>query len=295
MQGSTFANNQTYWRFPYVPSTDNYVTDVRMRRISLLNSTNNLPLQTAQAKLWFKPDDDLSFNRDLTDSYGKLPAEQRFIKNGANNYRRDYIGEYEWIVTLTPKLNGLPYNVPSTPPMTNSNYLVNSGEYVMSVVVFSKRKPRLESIEVNVAGAAEFVEAERVCNVNNFLGNGIGGGDVEIITRSGYASDTFVRENDWVMLGGMMQQTLLDPNNPVTFSNMPLFQWYRVSNIQGESVSVGNGQFKKIVTLEGADWPVRYSNDNTKLVCPGGVQMTLVSGVVGVFQRTITLDSGDIW
>ena len=313
------TNNMSYWRFPYVPEVN--ANDPRMHRISLISPFTNAPLSIQQARLRFKSADDLIFNREAKDAFGPLPAAQVLMPN---NTRRDYFAEYEWIVTLVPKFNGNPD--PNLPPGINGiqSNLVQSGEYVLSVVVFHSRRARLDTILVNQANE-NFVEDERVCDVVSFLGNGIGGGDVLIrsrvhaLTSKHHDADTFARENDWVMLGRTAKifdatgNPIIDPVSGTQVVTAPIFQWYRVTGVQGDPTALDNtsnpiasttGPYFRYLTLQGADWFMNDLNDptlNTNLgqADPNSkiplASMSLVSGVVGVFERTIRLDTGDLW
>jgi hypothetical protein len=299
------ANNQEYWQFPYVPQRRSGMAadpnDVRMWRISLANPINNtLTLSAEQARLWFRSADDLIFNRDAKDTQGPLPALQSYMTfpdpNGGTtplSGRRDYMAEYEWIATMVPKFNGIGAN------------LVNSGEYVLSIVVFHNRRPRLDTILVNTQASDNFAEDERIADVIAFNGSGVGGGDITVRTREHtditrhVEADLTVRENDWVLMSGMAYMGPLATAQRVA----PIHQWYRVVGVQNESTSSSmvSGAFEKQLTLQGADWPVDPSKSlyvpipnhaeppqytNAELF----TQITFVSGVVGVFERTIRLD-----
>jgi type II secretory pathway pseudopilin PulG len=295
------ANNQEPWLFPFVPRKNiggSINNDARMWRISLANPNNNaLVLSQEQARLWFRSADDLIFNRDAKDANGPLPALQSYMTfpdpGGSKTNlpgRRDYMAEYEWIATLTPKLNGQTGNS------------VNSGEYVMSVVVLHNRRPRLDTILVNSGASDNFAEDERVADVTTFYGNGIGGGDILVQTREHsnltpnrhIEADLQVRENDWAMLSGMLYSNAANPATTPPTPVAPLFQWYRVTGVQAETSGPNAASaYEKQFTLQGADWPL----DTTRglYVLPATApnyftQITFVSGVVGVFERTIRLE-----
>jgi hypothetical protein len=57
----------------------------------------------------------------------------------------------------------------------------------------------------------------------------------------------------------------------------PLFHWYRVASVNGESYAGGSGSLRDL-TLDGPDWPVALIPKT---------QLTIVSGVVGVFSTPV--------
>jgi hypothetical protein len=266
------------YTFPYTASQN--ASDVRMVRVTLPNSpSSTLAASAGQARLLFKVSDDLIFDRPK-DALGQLPASQGYLIDNTNtNQRRDYMAEFEYLLTLTPRMVGIPvFQDVNTGALLNSQSnpepvpFERPTQYSLSVVVMHQRQPLLNTI---VPGTANDTEAERVLDVvspGGFLGNGIGGGDVLVQSRAGRpATDTVVHEGDWVMLSGMLYVT--DSNGPKIAG--PIFRWYRVTSLQGEAFPQG-GVYQRYLTLDGPDWPV--SN------VPNGTQMTIVSGVVGVYE-----------
>jgi hypothetical protein len=250
--------------FPYYsPGSPN---EARMHRITLPSGMGTA-MSTAQARLLFKCSDDLLFEK-ASDNLGPLPARQFYIEGqGGTPVRRDYYGEFEWMVTLTPKMTGVMTD--SSGNDSNGNPagipFENTREYRASVVVFHQRPPRLDTID---QGDATHAATERVVNVTNFYGQGFNGGEVRIEATN--AIDLAIRGGDWVMLSGVQR----------TNGRMqaPLFNWYRVAAVHGEAFDLGGGQYERFVTLEGGDWPVNAVQQT---------QMTIVSGAVGVFEQMV--------
>lgn len=288
---NTDAGGQSPAGFPYVAA--NYTNDeVRMQRITLSNGAS-AAMGVAQSRLLFKVSDDLLFNKpdDLT-----TPAAQNYLVNDSSaTQRRDYFANFEYMITLTPGLTGVPvYQVPTMAGMryyphwmAAPHYEPGLGEeqtpyqstnqYTMSVVVMHQRQPRLETI---LAAGPNSPAAERVVSVAAFGAGGIAGGDVQIETRTGQPeSDIFVREGEWVLLSGMTYSKPATNNGPRKLMG-PLFQWYKVVGLEAETEPSGS-TFKRWVTLEGPDWPVD--------LVPNGTQMTIVSGAVAVYQQTVTI------
>ncbi len=81
------------------------------------------------------------------------------------------------------------------------------------------------------------------------------------------------------MLGGNMYSIPNPPAAPRKFLGT-LFHWYRVVAVNGDPY--GPGQQLRDLTLDGPDWPAN--------LMANGTQMTIVSGVVGVFTTTVDLD-----
>lgn len=301
-------------------------TEVRMLRITLANGFTardrgvstpatpyafpTLPMGTQQARTIFKVSDDLLFERP-EDSTGFLPARQEvlFDSNGATQ-RRDYFADFEWIVTATPQIaydNSL--LAVNLPPWRNT------GTYDLAVVVFYQRRADLSAIlEYDANIDATFAEDERVVNVtfDNGAGtptNGLNGGDLVIRPRSATRPDTDIalQPDQWVMLSADTHRAVPDPNNPgdpnatvfippLDQPGLPIFQWYRVV----QTSLAYNDSRLRYVTLEGADWPTaidpavpgvvaRHPITDQPTFVIGPTQMTICSGVVGVFHDTMQL------
>lgn len=275
--------------FPFTPPILGNVNDVRMARVTLRAAPGTAipgPMSTAQARNIFKVPDDLIFERppDAT-----VPAQQLLIqRSDLAEVRRNYMADYEYVITMTPNLRGIPVgyvapNNPSSPPIS---YLFGGApfapermpmdppsEYTMSAVVFYKRQVDLSEY---VPGDRNEPEAERVTDVVNFYNSGFNGGDITIRARSTVnGNELEVHQGDWVLLSGNMYTQSV----PRKFMG-PLFQWYRVASVNGETYGAG----LRDLTLDGPDWPV---NLMAPLGSPGGVQLSIISGVVGVFSTQV--------
>jgi hypothetical protein len=290
--------------FPFKPSTG--LNDVRMARYTLRRNPYSIvdfnPMQVSQARLLFKMSDDLIFERptDLT-----APAIQRhsdpmnsFFGNGgwiqddnANDLRRNFMADYEYIITMTPNIRGVPYGQsPGFPPtyyaLDGSTGIEpfpmeNPTEYVMSAVVFYKRQTQLNTY---IPSDPNDPEVERVTDVVAFAGNGVNGGDVTIQARNPAAKELRIHEGDYVMLSGNTYS--ISPFPPQRKFLGPRFQWYRVVAVNGDSYPNG-GNIQRDLTLDGPDWPVNPATG--VLVPPGLTQLTIVSGVVGVVSTVVEL------
>lgn len=258
--------------FPYYPRNPAQavaINEARMLRVTLKRNpgeTAPVPMSIAHSRLMFKVSDDLIFDKpgDAT-----LPATQNFILGGAApvNQRRNYMADYEFIVTRSPRIDGVPVYSDGT----SYNRLVAGGGqairhevvpiqlYTTSVVVFYKRRARLDAIVPTVANDPA---AERIVPVATFYSGGLSGGDVQI--QSAVEDELLLHEGDWVMLSG----NRYDGNG--TFLG-PLFQWYRVVSLSTTTLNGAN--YERDVSLEGGDWPAGVP-----------AQMTILTGAVGVFE-----------
>ena len=270
--------------FPFQPQVN--ADDVRMARLTLRSTPGSfMPMSVAQARNLFKVADDLMFLRpdDAT-----VPAQQLPIESSGPvpAVRRNYMADYEYIVTLTPSLRGVPVGyVPNDP--TPYSYVLGGvnlpeslpmdvpSEYTMSAVVFYKRQV---SLNAYIPGDNKEPDAERVTNVVSFWNSGFNGGDITIQCRtpigSAVGNELEVHQGDWVMLSGNMYAQ----NAPRKFLG-PLFQWYRVASVNGDSYPDATSTYhQRDLTLDGPDWP-------TTLVPT--TQLSIISGVVGVFSTPV--------
>lgn len=286
--------------FPHIALTQD--ASPRMRRVTLSRVLGGAAMSTAQARLLFKVQDDLLFERptgsvtlsngDVADG-ATLPAKQRML----DDQRRDYFADYEFVITAVPNTEArepgpviIGYEpdilYPSQPDHRRpifapyvydpaNVFLAGTGYYDLSVVIFRGRQPDLVQI-IDYGGDERNIEAERLCNIS-FLTAGYGGGDVTVSLRPGRPiSDLNIVNSTWALVSGIETVTYTPPaplTPPATLTR-PVFQWYRVA----EFSEVYNGDSRDL-TLEGADWPANTTN----------LRCTLVTGVVGVFSKRVQL------
>lgn len=284
--------------FPYKPKTN--ANDARMLRTTLRREPNSnfyTPLAIAPARLLFKVSDDLIFNK-TEDNLGPKPALQDYILGtaGATPQRRNYMADYEYMITMTPSLRGVPVDasgmsfsraVPG--PVAEQVPLERPTEYTMSAVVFHKRQVAFDAY---LAPDVKEPEAERVVDVF-FYGSGYKGGDIAIRgrmpTSSAMPNELEVHEGDWVMLSGNMYS--LDAQRKFLG---PRFAWYRVAAVGMDTYepSPATGFYYRDLTLDGPDWPASTTTPPAlpnNLIAMDETQMTIVSGVVGVFSTRVNV------
>ncbi len=187
--------------------------------------------------------------------------------------QRQTEGELSWIATLAPALED-----------TAIGRL-----YTLSIVVIENR-PRPVVARGTDLGLGPAAGNETVFQVEAFIGqpalfgkfNAPNGGLVRLRTTLGEAdkeSLTDLREGDWLMLGGFLESS-------------PVFRWYRVIRADNDVVPTvvsGVTQYLKNVTLDGPDFPYVRSGASTR------VQATFVGGVIGVYEKNVSLESLSIW
>ncbi len=134
--------------------------------------------------------------------------------------------------------------------------------YTLSIVVCRSRSLALD------------FESEQIGVVAGAFGGGIGGGELNIVNFSG--TSLSVRHGDWLMLGRYHNYgTVASP------AFEPIFKWYRVTSTDGR-LSTPNVD----VTLQGPDW-----NFDPQLP----TFAFLVKDVVGVYERSIRLETSSLW
>jgi len=170
----------------------------------------------------------------------------------ANTRQSD--GRFSWMAMVTP-IRG-----------------ANSDAFRLSVIVVHNRDFSIGAAPANDKDRAEDLVSERTANVAaraDLLSAGYRGGAVRI-TGSNKANVKVAR-NDWVMLSA-------------TSSTGPIYQWYKVTDVDTVPINTA-GTWTREIMLQGPDWPL----NETSLETP---EVTIVTGVVGVYEKTIRLELG---
>lgn len=249
-------------------------TDTRMFRTTLRTSPGAAShMQSPQAEQVFMCHDDLAL---------ELPADRTMLpiqKFGTPSVttQRQYEGQYSWLATLAPKDQG------------------GSELYVLSIVVFHRRDMTTPS----ATPSADEPESERLVNVVQLPGGGLGGGEMRFEVRATTRPDVDLQLNSgaWVMLVG----TKVNSSTGTVVGRY--FQWYRVLSVQPELVDEvsyppltmsSDGKKERNVTLFGQDWdPNLISSPGANLL--NRTQAVLVTGVVAVYEKTIRLETSSLW
>jgi hypothetical protein len=198
--------------------------------------------------------------------------------------RRSSRGHLSWIATLVPKHERL------------SPGVVEPELYTLSIVVFYDRP--LVGFAVDAipavtsppdASESMYNLAERVVGADFTDAGGLGyaGGESVLIwppdgstipnTAANRADATRmlkVRGGDWIMLSGLESGA----TGPV-----PIFKWYRVTEADHEAeYHPAEQHYEVAVSLAGPDWDTFVDQ-----------QATIVTGVVGVYEKTVRLETGN--
>ncbi len=292
--------NPVEW-FPYTNLQGGNDIDPAFRRTPLLSTQFSQPnnphamprltldngqglrnaMSSLQAESIFLENDNLIF--DLPEKDKTLPPIQNY---GGTVSRRQTKGNLSWYVTIAPRLDAMTVDT-SNPGLVISD--ANQKQYTLSIVVVEDRVPLIASPTTGVNNAA----GERVALVSNFLGGGYGGGEVAMITRNANRpiTDLNLKRDRWVMLSGFFRDGSNQPVLPVVHS------WYKVAaaDDKAERVTIsGVDVFRRYVTLQGPDFPVRTSAA-TPGVWPEDVRVTMVKGVVAVFEKSFRIENTSLW
>lgn len=272
-RGTNAATHTRRNGFPFIADMYPVGTLLEMPRLTLAPTLAVAPtlfMGQLQADEVFTGSDDLVF--DLPPDRTLGPLQNFSLSSTLAPLKRNTNGTISWMATLVPKLNRL--GVPTD-------------EYTLSIVVFSRRIIDQILDDENKAN-------ERVVAVRQFFAGqpAIGGGDVELTTRRNFADDLELRSGNWVLLSSV--KNVLGGSTPT----VQVHKWYRVANAGEEAVfDSATGNWVRDVTLVGPDWD--WGNMGGNYPGPGGyvtpTQVTIVRGVVAVFEKTIRLESSSLW
>lgn len=266
-----FVAYQGSMELPYAHFSDPTIT-CWMPRLTVWNSN-----VVSFAAIRQMADDIFTFQDDLSfiapsGNQRTLPPYQMFSQDTtSNNTRRLSAGEYSWFATVVPK------------------HGANKDEYVLSVVICQNRDVIKTPDYVAAGMTTKQIAAvsERVFKtVSLNAGQGTGGGEVRLGAPTFRELDGIL-QNSWIMLAGN------------TTTGSPDFKWYRIIGVDQVIDSNGNpifndtsgtAPFSRNLTLQGPDWQrPEWFNGFSK------TEATLMSSVVGVFERTIRLESTGLW
>jgi hypothetical protein len=252
------ANTYEFNLFPGIQAAANLV---QMRRVTLKNPAfpiQNFPLSLLQSREIFVAKDDLSISKPP--SATELP-QQTWITTPAGNYvKRLNTAETSWMATLTPNRN---LNMAV-------NRLEPTDQYLLSIVIFNNRF-------INYTDANAAPEKERQLNIT-FLNRGFGGGEVQLEHTD--PTKLELKHGDWIMLSA-------DSNI------RSCFRWYRISYIEDETpINQINaaGEYYRYATLQGPDWSRPEWHNGTYTT-----HVTFIPGVIGVFEKTIRMESTSLY
>jgi hypothetical protein len=245
----------------------------RMPRLSLTQSSASAQSMThAVAQQIFMAHDDTVFEKSASP---ELPPESRWELSGGTPVRRQFEGNFSWLVTLTPAY----FDIEVPAPVT---------KYNVSIAIFFKRNLAARATESGV-------EHERMVDVSpsrsDLAGFGLGGGELVLrgdqnATAQANQANTALKPGQWVLVCGRYRLE----GSPPSFASV--FRWYRVVTV-GEYDNANNRN-QRPITLAGPDWAgATDPNPNDWRCKPSHV--AIFEGCVGVFEKTVHLEGPSVW
>lgn len=274
-RGTNAATHTRRNGFPFIADMYPVGTLLEMPRITLTPSMAVAPtffMGQLQADEVFTGSDDLVFDLPTDRTLG--PLQNFSLSSTLAPLKRNATGAISWMATIVPKL---------------SRWGTPTDEYTLSIVVFSRRVIDQILDDENRA-------SERVVAVRRFFSGhpAIGGGDVELTTRRNFADDLELRSGNWVLLSSI--KSVLGGSPPMVTGTVQVHKWYRVANAGEDAVfDTATGNWVRDVTLVGPDWDWGNMGNNTPIQYVTPTQVTIVRGVVAVFEKTIRLESSSLW
>jgi hypothetical protein len=257
--------------FPYVDlSSESPAGQLRMRRITLLDTTQNPPLMSQlMANDLFTAQDDLVTTIPGVDNNlsPTLPPQQHY---GDIGDKRQSEGRISWLATFAPANDG--------------DYAQDV--YLMSVVVFLNRDAAmlLDGVSERVA------TIPHTAQYTGFQGGGVTGGDVSLMVRNQRpATDLELKRGQWVVLA--RNSGAMSNNGPV-FTG-PIFRWYKVMEVDPSvtdskelSGNPPSGTTIRHATLYGPDWVPDVNFPTLVYIVPD---------VIAVYEKQIRLENTSLW
>ncbi len=220
----------------------NATASYTMARVNLRRApySTALALTPPGAETIFVSHDDLNFDTSEKD-------RRPLAIPSSSGTSQQYEGNYSWMAMVAPAERDVHQWL-----QAGSGGVFRASRVTVSAIVFYKR---------NLVAA----QAERVANVTDAYGLGLGGGDVRL-TAGNVDDFKGLRRNHWILLCGQ--------TGNMSWPNV--FKWYRVVAVGQDNPNSAS----RDVTLAGSDW--LWSTTN--------VQAVLIEGVVGVYTETVELN-----
>ncbi len=310
--GAHAQTEQNWTYFPAYPKAS--PLSPRMQRLTLKGTTalingyiypvglNSPPMGKFHADLAFGIEDELAYERpgvqSIGDGSGTSNADPAFqlyspIKTAGGTLpgKREDHGKLSWMATLCPKMDRFGGSLGT--------------EYVLSVVTFYERSPRLITRDFTVPQTLPDNEWTVSIAGADFDSQGFGGGEVRMHSATEAKLD--LKSGQWVMLAGNVGakpiQTGTDPQGNPIYTPTELaqvYRWYRVSDVDDLDTATINGTqfYVRYVTLVGADWDMQdvlpFNGASAPPSSGDGVlddvEVTVMPSVVNVAERTVRLE-----
>ena len=259
--------------FPYYPM-QTPARETRMQRISLRNFPGGeTGISLAAAMEIFSSQDDLVFDLPTDPT---VPPLQNFSDLGT---RRQAMGRFSWLATLTPKQHReVAWNDATT------DY---GDSFILSIVVFHDRDMSMNVEDLDTNWETYGPANERVLDVALFDSIGLAGGEVVLETRANRpVQDLDIRPGNWVMLSTRI------PSSP---ENLHFFRWYRVVAADAGVDGTEPGPWQRNVSLHGSDWDLFVDLVDAFPDANLRTQATVLSNVVAVYEKTVRLEHSSLW
>ncbi len=225
--------------------------------------------------------------------------DQLLRRDGSGNaLQSEFKGDYSWLVTVTPSPEHIDFTKDMGGPFVPYSFTENSPLYTVSVVVFYKR-----DMSAPAGFGGDEPPAERQVRLE-FLGTGLGGGDVRLHVLGDPADANSlapahyldVKENEWLLVSGGYTAVRRYEKPAQGFCQVPVgvHKWYRIVAVGETMVGQdydGDGTPDppwREVTLAGPDW----NADNWCFIVGGKARAcaALFNGVVAVHSTDVKLD-----
>ena len=303
----------------------------RMQRVTwsrIFRDSSNAVVKTQNKLLaWsiFKWHDDLLF--PVPSDETQRPEQRLLYDSFSNPLQSDFKGDYSWLATVTPlpeHIDFLQNDRFSDPVIVMPySYPENSPLYTVSVAVFYKRDMSAPNHYAAGQLMAGETPGERQVRLE-FLGGGVGGGDVRLHVRGNPADPTTwsptehlaVKKNEWLLVSGYYRRSCyyyndraIPPRSVQVTIPVGVHKWYRIvatSEIVVEDKN-RNGAFNgdeidsnlngvvdpdyREVTLAGPDWnTANWCIDKGQpLLLRKEALGALFKGIVGVLSTDMKL------
>jgi type II secretory pathway pseudopilin PulG len=284
----------------------------------------------AAADRIFRAADDIAFNPlDPTDRTRDRPTRSMNYDSGISQPlppQVQYQGSYSWFVMIAPSLgesDSTASDMAVDPVLLpDTNALSGTRQFTASVVVCQNRVLDVPATFTTSDPKAPLPGEWMVPAL--VTGGGIGGGEVQLIAADKAHVNWLggLRPGSWLMLSGLTvsAEIRMDPDSSswVYWPKFkPVAEWYRIVAVDDGSGLTSAAPYLN-VTLAGTDWPqppaptwpINFGTIQANYLTTPGVQFvdlnsmygqniytyaTIIDGVVGVYQKTISFDGDSLF
>lgn len=265
------------------------------------NGITLMPLSAVEEL--FRSEDDL--NLRLPADKSSRPFQEWWLDTrGSTKLARKAFGAYSWFVTIAPDVTeamGAPIDSNVGIATVPGNGLTTRQFWVAVAVCFNRE---IQNFAARPELLARYDRSERVVWCD-FVFSGLGTGSDARLRVQGVANVNdaeaalTVRAEQWIMAVGVAKNYCLGGNSPAM---QTCIQWYRVTSAADQVTQDVNSAttWYRSVRLSGRDWSIGgYEDANSFSYADLGESSTchaiIVNQVIGVYEKTMTLDGSSIW